>query len=290
MIGANASVFDSTSLSSLKGTEGDEALMTAAREFEAVFLRMMLKSMRDALPPSGIDGSDHMREYQDMHDAQLAANLARTGGMGLADVIARQMRPPTSDPSAIRPTALRAYESTADASTVSSLPRAQQAYIDRVRPWAEQAARQLGTTPETLIAQSALETGWGTSSPAAGNNYFGIKADKRWSGDHMMAVTTEYEKDKPAEVSASFRKYSSPAQSFQDYAAFVAGSDRYKAVLGQSGRDYFQALAEGGYATDPAYAEKASAIHDRLKSAGSGPIYSPPSRSLELAANIDGAR
>ena len=281
MIDPNASVFDQRSLARLRGTgdsDSDGALGHAASEFEALFLRMMFKSMRDAMPTASLDGSTQRRDYQDMHDAQLAAHLARGGGIGLADVIARQVRPPIR---ATAPTtgALKAYQ-VVESQEASSNTDPQQAFVDAVRPHAEAAAAKLGTTPETLIAQAALETGWGRSLPESNgrssHNYFGVKVGRNWTGHSVTSKTFEFGPNGRESVRASFRRYDRASDSFADYARLIMGSKRYANAVGSQGQEYYRALAAGGYATDPDYVAKATAIHDRLKSPAPTPIAEPP--------------
>lgn len=288
VIAANASVFDQRSLAGLRTAGGDEqALEHAAAEFEALFLRMMLKSMRDAMPSSPLTGSsNHLRDYQDMHDAQLAAHLARSGGVGLADVIARQMRPRGASAPAAHSVerALRAYRGN-DLSAPALSPE-QQRFVDQVRPHAIAAARRLRTDPETIIAQAALETGWGRSGLAKQNSYFGVKASPGWAGTAAVAPTTEFQGDQGYGTKAAFRTYPDAASSFADYASLVGDSERYSAALGRRGKPYFQALKDGGYATDPRYVEKAHGVYSQLKFGSRPPIEPQTARFARMASMV----
>jgi flagellar protein FlgJ len=136
-------------------------------------------------------------------------------------------------------------------------------FIRTYLPHAERAAEQLGVDPHALLAQAALETGWGKSVPcnAAGEcsfNLFGIKAGERWSGASVNVPTLEFEEGIPVRKVERFRAYDSPADSFLDYARLIANSPRYGDALG-AGDDvasFASALQQGGYATDPRYADK----------------------------------
>ena len=149
---------------------------------------------------------------------------------------------------------------------------------------AEAAAARLGIKPEALLAQAALETGWGKAVMKASDgspsyNLFGIKADSRWEGDRSTVRTLEYRDGVAMKTRADFRAYDSYADSFADYADFVSGNARYQPAL-QAVDDpqaYFQALQQAGYATDPAYARKVLDILDRpeFQSAQAGMLVQP---------------
>jgi peptidoglycan hydrolase FlgJ len=135
-----------------------------------------------------------------------------------------------------------------------------QYFTEQLGPLLQEAGRQLGVSPRILLAQAALETGWGRS--VIGNNVFGIKASSSWQGAQVTTPTHEYEAGQMVAQKASFRAYPTLDAAVQDYVALVAGSGRYRAVIG-SGDDagaYARGLAAGGYATDPEYARKLEAI------------------------------
>jgi flagellar protein FlgJ len=158
-------------------------------------------------------------------------------------------------------------------------------FISKLRPHAEQAARELGVDPNALLAQAALETGWGRSVPcnAQGDcsfNLFGIKAGSQWSGATVNVPTLEFEDGIPVRKVERFRAYDSPADSFRDYAALIRDSSRYASArgAGDNVEAFATALQQGGYATDPHYAQKIAAVasevrarSDALKFAAAGP-------------------
>jgi flagellar protein FlgJ len=138
-----------------------------------------------------------------------------------------------------------------------------QHFISVLYPHAEKAAKQLGTTPEVLIAQSALETGWGQKvirkpDGTMSNNLFNIKADKRWDGDKTTVNTLEFEKGIPVQQRADFRMYEDLEQSFTDFVSFISQNDRYQDArkVANEPRQFIHALQKAGYATDPQYAKK----------------------------------
>jgi flagellar protein FlgJ len=136
-----------------------------------------------------------------------------------------------------------------------------ESFVESIWPAAQQTARGLGVAPEALVAQAALETNWGRSMPGNSNNLFGIKATGSWSGASVETGTHEYEGGRRRDQRASFRAYGSAAESFRDYARLI-GSDRYRAAraAGDDVAAYASALQKAGYATDPSYANKITAI------------------------------
>jgi peptidoglycan hydrolase FlgJ len=256
------------------------ALKEAARQFESLFTQMLLKSMREANKSFGEDalfGSDQGEMYQDMFDDQIAMQLSKGKGLGLADMLVQQLQQGVTQASAAAPS---------DRSAVrQSLSASKDDFISTLRPHAEQAARELGVDPNALLAQAALETGWGRSVPcnAQGEcsfNLFGIKAGSQWSGATVNVPTLEFEDGIPVRKVERFRAYDSPADSFRDYAALLRDSSRYANARGAGDNieAFATALQQGGYATDPHYAQKIAAVasevrarSDALKFAAAGP-------------------
>lgn len=158
----------------------------------------------------------------------------------------------------------------------SSTPpdEAQQDFLREIAPMAEAAAQALGVAPEVLAAHAALESGWGSKpirreDGSNSHNLFALKAGASWRGEVAEVMTTEYEQGRPEKRRESFRAYASPAQAFQDFAQLLLGNPRYQGAL-QTGADaqaYGQALQKGGYATDPAYADKLASVAARIKGA-----------------------
>jgi peptidoglycan hydrolase FlgJ len=257
-----------------------------AKQFESLFVQMMVKQMRQASFGGGVFDSDRTRFYQDMYDQQLSLHLAEQGGMGLSGVLRRQLGgEPESpeiklsglDPYWQRPVRSRTqlqFSPSVEASEANNAAAASQApadseiaspqaFVQQLWHCAEAAATELGIPAEALLAQAALETGWGNHVMAqrdgrSSYNLFGIKADQRWDGGQVKRETLEYESGVAVRRREHFRTYESFEQSFQDYVAFVKSSPRYAEALSNAGDPdaYFQALQEAGYATDPAYAEK----------------------------------
>lgn len=153
----------------------------------------------------------------------------------------------------------------APAGSVGTNPRVE-AFVREVWPHAQRVARELGVDPRAIVAQAALETGWGRSTLSGaggkGHNYFGIKATGSWRGERVEASTLEYGEGGFRSERAAFRAYGGAEQSFADYAALLKRSPRYAGALGRGSdiRGFAEALQRGGYATDPAYARKIEAI------------------------------
>ncbi len=228
------------------------ALREVARQFESIFTKMMLDSMRSASFGDPMFGSDQGDMYQDMMDDQLAIEMSQGKGLGLADMLIRQL----SHGGNVAPGA---------GGTPIGDDQKQQ-FIEKMLPQARAAGRELGVDPHAIIAQAALETGWGTSQPAddsgASHNLFGIKAGGRWQGASVASSTVEFESGVASEQVARFRAYGSTQDSVNDYVSLLRDNPRYAAALNTGGdvRSFATALQRGGYATDPGYANKLVAV------------------------------
>jgi flagellar protein FlgJ len=282
----NSFYADPTSLTTLKrdaAAQTPEALRETAKQFESLFTTMMLKSMRTASSSSGdsLFGSDQQDFYQDMFDQQLSVQLSKVKGIGLADVLMRQlMQAVGAAPDELAAQgAAAAQAAPLTAESRSWPPRSHEEFVSAILPAAREVGRKLGVDPSTIVAHAALETGWGKSTPtdASGRpsfNLFGIKTGAAWSGDSTAAATHEYEQGRMQSVEARFRAYESPAHSLNDYADFLTSNPRYSAALGTGSNveAFGTALQQAGYATDPDYAKKLSAVAHELKSRFAQPI------------------
>ena len=148
---------------------------------------------------------------------------------------------------------------------VDKIDGSPEAFVRVLWPHAQQAARELNVDPEILIAQSALETGWGRSVIDGGGldssyNLFGIKAGSGWDGGRASASTLEFEEQSGVMTRqrASFRTYESWRHSFNDYVQFLKTQPRYRDALDHGGDSvrFVEGLQQAGYATDPRYADK----------------------------------
>lgn len=266
------------------------ALKEVARQFESLFTQMLLKSMRETNKTFGdsLFGSDQADFYQDMFDSQLAVHLSQGKGLGLADMLVRQL-------------AGVGQSTGANATTVPSSSSAKQApvaasktdFIRRMWPHAQKAAQELGVDPHALLAQAALETGWGKAVPcnAAGEcsfNLFGIKAGGQWSGATVNVPTLEFEQGIAVRKVERFRSYDSPADSFSDYARLIRNNPRYEDALGAGANiaSFASALQQGGYATDPDYARKLVAVANELRQVSASALNFADARPLSDQAGV----
>lgn len=270
-------VTDLGALASLRASaraNDPESVRKAAQQFEALFTQQLLKSARAASLGDDVLGGGQTEFYQDLFDQQMALHLSSGKGMGLADVLVRQMigsqngaSPVGRDFSGYQPvTALaRSLSEARRSSGASTSPVATgaQAFADQIRPHAERAAKALGVPAEAIMAQAALETGWGRHVPQHADgrpsfNLFGIKADAGWDGAKLQKTTFENLGGRLQPVSASFRSYDSIGDAFDDYARFLQSNPRYADALreGTDGATFARGLQDAGYATDPAYADK----------------------------------
>ena len=348
--GFQLNAFDPNSLGDLKRlarSEGqqDVALRADEKQFEALFLQMVMKSMRDATPASSLMDSEQTKMYQSLLDQQMALNMSQARGTGLSEVIFRQLGGKDAPAAAVdgqagagaagnagigaagnsgfdlanvvrRPAipAVRARELEASAvAALAGLPDAARVpgmgagvgtgsfsaasiyekaalearlnevvrsardasgavsqpardFVAEVWPHAVEASRKTGIPPQFMVAQAALETGWGQKqlrnpdgSPS--HNLFNIKAGSAWKGDTVAREVTEYANGQAYTEPARFRAYGSYAESFRDYASLMTRSPRYADVLGQTDPAAFaRSLQDAGYATDPMYADKLTRI------------------------------
>lgn len=318
--------------------QSPQAVKEVAKQFESLFLNMVMKSMRQAKLGDGLLDSQQSEFYQEMYDQQMAVHLADKQGIGLADVIAKQIGPkpakesdqqslqvsdyldramgtsvkavmPVTKPLAksgfsVQPlddSGLNRLQQSLDQleksqlanqtrwasldrdDTVSNtlpsreLSNHKQAFMTNLLPYARQAASELGVDANLLLAQAALETGWGQSvvQHADGEssfNLFNIKADKSWQGKQTKVSALEYDGNVAKKTVSGFRAYDSYKQSFDDYVDFIKSNPRYSEALKktETPAHYIRELQLAGYATDPRYAEKVMSIY-RSQHAGQVP-------------------
>lgn len=357
-----------------EGRDSEANIRKVAQEFESLFLGEMMKAMRaagDVLADDNFMNSNESKTYRDMYDQQLSVTLSQGKGMGMADVLTRQLsqapKPSTANPftqeaiapvvatetavpvpvsNALQPklntaplnsqrddTALLnmrrlALPATAAGRSLAGIgaaaqetlhqglaqrtndvrqdwqaarsypaPRAQtldmtskaiasvtateadlnrktfaspEEFVATMLPMAEQAAKKLGVDPRYLVAQAALETGWGKSiirgsEGGSSHNLFGIKAHG-WGGGSTQVTTSEYVQGVKVKEKAEFRSYDSFEQSFNDYVSFLENNGRYKQALQSTANPerFVSELQRAGYATDPHYAKKISQIARKL--------------------------
>ncbi|MGO2263211.1 flagellar assembly peptidoglycan hydrolase FlgJ [Halomonas sp.] len=305
---------------------------SAAQQFEALFVHMMMKSMRDAIPSSDLMSSTTTDTYQQMLDQQWSQVIA-SKGIGLADVLVEQLQRqgvvgeehvadqelqaliagiPRGTPrvldGAIQPQGehpsnspgsgrflleLDAIRKRADVGEQTSLgmsgannnaPEHVQRFLDKLAVPAQAASKASGVPAELILAQAALETGWGqheiaTRQGGNSHNLFGIKAGSHWQGKTTDIVTHEYINGRRTQVVDTFRVYDSFEHSLTDYANLIGKNSRYAAVVqAPNAEQAAHALQRGGYATDPRYAQKLIAVMNTMGSLTTESTYLADSR------------
>ena len=301
------------------------ALQEAAQQFEAIFMKMLLKSMRkaqDVLESDSPFNSESTKFYRDMHDQQMAVELSSNGTLGLSELIVRQLGGDNNfTPSSVlrndgnleqikksvkQATLQSQTNSETDLSPFSLLPTSTNSeniqhngsintvnvtktpfaiggvnqtdksvnfsspsfnepkdFVSALIEPAKLVQEKIGVPFQVIIAQAALETGWGQKiiqdqNGNSSNNLFNIKADKRWAGDKITKDTLEFEQGTMVKKSEPFRMYQSLSDSIDDYINFLTDNERYKEALqNPSNVEHFvHSLQKAGYATDPQYATK----------------------------------
>jgi flagellar protein FlgJ len=311
-INSSALAIDAAGVSDLKQAarqdpNSPEAIKGVAKQFEAMFMNMMMKSMRAATPQDGVFDSEQSKMFTSMLDQQMSQSLAQRG-IGLADVLTRQLtagrgKPPadaaqgtaasdgmplpfgTDSLSAparapagsggaqhaalpINQALMNSERTVAGAGRHhAARPAHVEAFHEKLTADAEEASKTTGIPAKFMMAQAALESGWGkhvikNKDGSSSHNLFGIKATAGWKGKVVEATTTEYVKGVATRRVEKFRAYDSYADSFKDYAGMLRNNPRYEKVLAsaQDMNGFAQGLQRAGYATDPRYAEKLTRI------------------------------
>lgn len=301
-----SAAWDAQSLNELKSKAGQDPaanLRPVARQVEGMFVQMMLKSMREALPKDGIFSSDSTRLYTSMYDQQIAQQMTAGKGLGLADMMVKQM---TGDQAPVDPAdqmqqvpmkfpleTVNTYQNQAltqlvrkaipkvpdaddvsDAGSGQALSGDSKDFLAQLSLPARLASQQSGVPHHLILAQAALESGWGQRQIPRENgepsyNIFGVKATSNWKGPTTEITTTEYENGEAVKVKAKFRVYSSYLEALSDYVGMLTRNKRYAAVTtAATAEQGAQALQSAGYATDPHYARKLTSMIQQLKSMG----------------------
>lgn len=315
-IPSQANIFDTTQTTRMRRDLQDpsaDGIREVAKQFESLFVQIMLKSMRQATPGDGLFSSNEMEQFQELHDQQLSMSMSQGEGIGIAAMVERQMLGqaglqrdstpsdggrgladyvplPTAvgkEPAApwnggpVVPTTKASPPPTegfkektidASASPVSRGDRGNawqtpEDFVRGVWPAAVKAAEEIGADPRALVAQAALETGWGKhvirrGDGSSAHNLFGIKAHSTWDGERVRVSTVEYRDGVAGREMAEFRAYDNLEDSFRDYLDFLQQNPRYSKALEVTDDPvaFTNALQQAGYATDPRYASKIQQI------------------------------
>jgi peptidoglycan hydrolase FlgJ len=275
---SNALTADANALGKLKlqaGQDSPAAIKEAAKQFESLFMRELIKSMRQATMKSGMLDNAGSDLGTDLLDQQFAVQMSGQPG-GLSDLIAaqlsRQMGVATPDGQstankvATQMSALQKSSSLAAYNANAATPTSSQSdFVDRHTAAAIRIEKESGIPASYMVGQAGHETGWGKHeirmrNGQSANNLFGIKADASWKGKVAEVTTTEYVNGTPEKRVAKFRAYASTDECFRDYARMITQSPRYAKVCQQTGSAlaFASGLQKAGYATDPHYATKLS--------------------------------
>ncbi|RKZ98918.1 MAG: flagellar assembly peptidoglycan hydrolase FlgJ [Gammaproteobacteria bacterium] len=292
--------------------DSQAAIPEVAKQFEAVMISMMIKNLRNTGMEDPIFNSQAMDSYRDMYDQQLGMELSKGEGIGFAKAIAEQIKYQSGKQQVNNSSEISEAEQlkmpqrrhfpdyyvplASSADTIQSEPIQQnvpagfnspEEFVKNLWPLAEKTAKTLGVTPEVILSQAALETGWGKYVISKDNkssyNLFNIKANDSWQGKSIEKVSMEYYQGKPVKQKSHFRAYSSYEKSFEDYANLIQNSPRYNSYLKDNSekmhqpeqllhdKAYMDGLQKAGYATDSSYSNKvlrvlsSDAIQNQIK-------------------------
>ena len=286
---------DANGLNNLKQAAKDnspEAIRGVAKQFEAVFMNMMLKSMREASTQDSPFENEQTKSFTSMLDQQLSQNL--TGkGLGLSEILVKQLSkngyasptPPTGETDSQNQIHAESdflgqmNEASLNLPTqaVASAPEAASSTPDatdfqaKMSAHAEEASKATGVPAHFMLGQAALESGWGKreikgADGSTSHNLFGIKAGSNWDGKVVEATTTEYVNGIKQKRIEKFRAYDNYADSFKDFAKMMQNNPRYDNVMANlnDSKAYAQAMQNAGYATDPNYARKLASVIQKV--------------------------
>nr|WP_175579004.1 flagellar assembly peptidoglycan hydrolase FlgJ [Chimaeribacter arupi] len=298
----SGAAYDAQALNDLKRDVGKDPkahLKQVAQQFEGVFVTMMLKSMRSALPEGGLLSNDQTKLYTSLYDQQVAQEMSKKG-LGMADMMVKQLGGSTGAPSETAGTVPMALDKEVlntlpvqalEQMLRKSVPRmpAPSAtpvvvapklsgdsgeFVSRLSLPAQMASQESGIPHQLIMAQAALESGWGqreipTKDGTPSYNLFGIKAGSSWDGPTTDITTTEYENGAAKKIKATFRVYGSYVEAISDYVRLLTNNPRYANVAAaDTPEQAAHALQKAGYATDPNYASKLVSVIQQIKGAG----------------------
>ena len=311
-------------------------LKPVTQQFEAIFLNMMLKTMRASVPENELYHSDAMKMMGEMRDMQLSQALS-TRGIGIADMLQQQLGGhhhalsgeeavaerdsiagiPVGTSRSLNSVVAQAHQPLSSGMTspgiqvaagkmtastrrdtahsgdepLMALWEAARAQLEALAPHvthflarigdtARRVSEESGIPARLIVAQAALETGWGHhdvrhEDGSEGHNLFGIKAVGHYAEASRATTTVEYENGVAQRHQERFRAYSSDELAMRDYARMLTSHPRYQGIVGRSAHEGAQLLQERGYATDPDYAEKLKAIIDQLPASLDTAMRSP---------------
>ena len=312
----NALAVDTRSLNALKTAAGEnspQAARETAKQLESLFMREMIKSMREATMKSGLLDSAQGNLSTDLLDQQLSVAMAGQPG-GLTDAISKQLARSmgvevAEDAEIAVPSTLslsrnawrkvdsngtwsgNRAQATQSINAYAPAPKGRDNFVIAHTGAAQRVAAESGIPSHYMIGQAGHETGWGKSEirnkdGSNSFNLFGIKAGGSWTGKVAEITTTEYINGAPKKITAKFRAYDSYEESFRDYARLIKTNPRYEKAMGQTGsaQAYASELQKAGYATDPAYAQKLSRAIQSVQQVGAVAANSPVNNTGLIAS------
>ena len=305
-------VADARALKARAAVGDKEALRAAARQFESLMVAQMLKTMRQTRfndEDDPLTGGESLKLYRDLLDQQWAAKMANGRGLGFADMLTKHLERQAgfSDDTggksaAVEKSVPQSGNGAPGTATIASptggggregesatTPPARplqtptkpetpatdrkQRFLEIMRPHAEAAEAATGVPARFVLAQAALESGWGDreirdTAGQASHNLFGVKAGRGWSGEAVETTTTEYRQGVAMKLTQRFRSYADYGEAFADYANLLKRRFGEATAAGGDAEAFAKGLADGGYATDPAYAGKLKAVIASVAMAG----------------------
>lgn len=286
-------IVDAPAFNQLNGaTNSSPSGEGVVKQIEGLFVEMMLKSMRSAsLGPCLIE-NEASTMFISLYDQQIAQKIANSGQLGFAELILSQLKDKpiaTGNPSHYlndEPTKNLVFDHNRIPQTMTTHPttftrrqhnpgQAVEEFISRMLLPAIEAGRKSGIPHQLIIAQAALESGWGkreilTTEGKPSYNLFAIKSTSKWGGKNTEITTTEYINGQPQTLTEKFKVYSSYTEAFNDYLDLIMNNPRYKNILDSPSAEVAaKKLQSAGYATDPNYADKLISIIDKIKSGAS---------------------
>jgi flagellar protein FlgJ len=254
----------------------DQTLHEVTKQFEAIMIQSLLKSSRQAnrIFESGLFSSEQTKFYEDFFDQQMSLSISGKG-VGLASMLEDELKgnQRVSRSNTISNSAAKEIVTPEIDPLKKEIPEKEfnspEDFVKKLWSIAADAAKKIEVDPKVLLAQAALETGWGKSIPKSPNgtsshNLFGIKAEKNTTTPKVFVNTIEYIDGILTKGKAFFKSYSTIQDSFKDYVDLLK-IPRYQDVIKNSKNieEYIDALQKAGYATDPDYSKK---IKEILKS------------------------
>ncbi len=242
--------------------DGIKKLPETSTQFEAILLQSALKNTRIEQYFNSLQRKDH-ETSQSIPNGQQTDNIAVGLRASVATLLEKQREHMVCNASNITASATHLVDK-----KEFKISQSVDDFVKSIWPYVRQASNLIGLDPKVLMAQAALETGWGQfiakdSNGYSSNNLFNIKASAAHDGQSVQIKTTEFINDAPVKTVASFKQYLSVEHSLNDYISLIKTNHRYQTALANADdpKRYIDELQSAGYATDPNYANKLYSIY-----------------------------